>query len=281
VQGYGEHVTTLGGYGDAFNGGTYPDYRRWYTHLFDGTSSAGATVAGAVAALQGFAVANFGHALSPAQIRSRLVSTGTAQPAPDAASRPIGPRPNLYAAAGGTDIHPPIYPVNAPPEFDDSSGCGTTLGLPTLFASETTLDVSSSDPDPSRRVTLSASRLPSYATFTQASGNPAHGRLSLHPGVIDLLMGMFEPAGGVTVTAAGDDGRVATCDIPVRLLLLDSSTPAPARPAPPAPVLSPAAAVTPVAEPVTAPMLTEVGSEIPTATPRPMPAPESTPSPVA
>lgn len=95
VQAYGWHVTTLG-YGDA-QGGTE---RRWYTHRFSGTSSASPIVTGAVACLQGRAKAKNGRPMTPAQVRTLLIRTGTRQVPSRGApvSQKIGPQPNLIRA---------------------------------------------------------------------------------------------------------------------------------------------------------------------------------------
>ncbi len=94
VQGWGEHVTTLG-YGDAQGG----SQKRWYTHRFSGTSSASPIVTGAVACLQGIAM-HSGQPFTPAEVRQLLIATGT--PQADDPVRPrsehIGPLPNLEKA---------------------------------------------------------------------------------------------------------------------------------------------------------------------------------------
>jgi subtilisin family serine protease len=94
VQGWGEHVTTLG-YGDAQGGAA----NRLYTHRFSGTSSASPIVTGAVACLQGMAKRG-GSPFTPAEVRALLVRTGT--PQADDPLRPrsqhIGPLPNLVKA---------------------------------------------------------------------------------------------------------------------------------------------------------------------------------------
>jgi hypothetical protein len=95
VQGYGAGVVTSG-YGQVL-GPAQPEDRA-YTACFDGTSSASATVAGAVATLQGLAIAAAGAPLSPVAVRAALVTTGLPQAAP--AAEPIGPRPQVAAAAG-------------------------------------------------------------------------------------------------------------------------------------------------------------------------------------
>ncbi|MDH3283373.1 MAG: S8 family serine peptidase [Acidobacteriota bacterium] len=95
VQGWGEHVTTLG-YGDAQTGAQ----NRWYTHRFSGTSSASPIVTGAVACLQGIAMYGDQAPLEPSEVRKILVSSGT--PQADDPARPktehIGPLPNLEKA---------------------------------------------------------------------------------------------------------------------------------------------------------------------------------------
>lgn len=95
VQGWGWHVTTLG-YGDA-QGGASED--RWYTHRFSGTSSASPIVTGAVAALQGVAKAKLGAPLTPAKLRSLLLTTGSTQTAGPGVptTERIGRLPNLPA----------------------------------------------------------------------------------------------------------------------------------------------------------------------------------------
>lgn len=101
LQGYGEGVVTAG-YGDPWSlGGD-----RAYTACFDGTSSAAATVAGAVAALQGIARARTDGPLGPAAVRAALVATGLPQPPGE--TRPVGPRPQVAAAALTIPASPPL-----------------------------------------------------------------------------------------------------------------------------------------------------------------------------
>jgi serine protease len=92
VQGYGEGVVTAG-YGEGWS----PPGDRAYTSCFDGTSAAAATVAGAVAVLQGVVEAAGRAPLAPAVVRARLVATGL--PQPSGTTQPIGPRPQVAAAA--------------------------------------------------------------------------------------------------------------------------------------------------------------------------------------
>jgi hypothetical protein len=98
AQGWGREVTTTG-YG-VLQGGS--DENLWYTDRFSGTSSASPIVVGAIACLQGNRKAK-GQALhTPAQMRTRLRTTGSAQT--DAPGRPatqrIGNRPNLKTLLG-------------------------------------------------------------------------------------------------------------------------------------------------------------------------------------
>jgi subtilisin family serine protease len=96
VQAWGWHVTTLG-YGDAQGGASE---NTWYTLRFSGTSSASPIVTGSVACLQGRARAKNGSPLSPAKVRTILMSTGTPQQAGPGVplTQNIGPQPNLPKA---------------------------------------------------------------------------------------------------------------------------------------------------------------------------------------
>lgn len=96
LQGWGSRVATTG-YGDlhvAPDGPANPDF--WYTAFFSGTSSASPIVAGAVANLQGIALAQSGTPLTPLQIRTLLVQTGS--PQLGNTTEHIGPRPDLRQA---------------------------------------------------------------------------------------------------------------------------------------------------------------------------------------
>ncbi|GAB4100722.1 S8 family serine peptidase [Sinomonas halotolerans] len=97
AQGWGREVTTTG-YGGLQGG---PNEDLWYTDTFSGTSSASPIVVGAVACYQGISAAGSGRK-TPAQVRSRLRSTGS--PQTDAPDRPatqrIGNLPDLRALVG-------------------------------------------------------------------------------------------------------------------------------------------------------------------------------------
>lgn len=91
VQGWGESVVSTG-YGDLAQLGG--DVNQSYTSFFNGTSSASPIVAASVASLQSYAVSSLGRRLTPLEMRSLLIETGT----PQGAGVHIGPLPNVLAA---------------------------------------------------------------------------------------------------------------------------------------------------------------------------------------
>lgn len=96
LQGWGSGVTTTG-YGDLYrnpDAPANPDF--WYSGFFSGTSSASPIVAGAVANLQGIAIAQSGIPLPASQIATLLVQTGSPQMGNTVEH--IGPRPDLRRA---------------------------------------------------------------------------------------------------------------------------------------------------------------------------------------
>jgi hypothetical protein len=110
VQGWGERVYTTG-YGSLYSG---TGKNEWYTATFGGTSSASPIVAGAAALLSSVAQAR-GISLTPFQIRSKLVSTGSPQQAATGfpVTQHIGPLPNVKAAIntlGAANVPVPIAP---------------------------------------------------------------------------------------------------------------------------------------------------------------------------
>jgi hypothetical protein len=96
LQGWGNSVMAAG-YGEFVDDNDPANANRRYTSGFSGTSSSSAIVTGAVANLQGVAVATGGgQLLSPAEVRDILVATGSPQQGDT--STHIGPRPNLLRA---------------------------------------------------------------------------------------------------------------------------------------------------------------------------------------
>lgn len=97
LQGWGTSVWTTG-YGTGYTDPDAPSNpNRWYANSFGGTSSASPIVTGAVADLQGIALADPSLPLFTASaVRNLLVATGSPQLGNTA--QHIGPRPNLRAA---------------------------------------------------------------------------------------------------------------------------------------------------------------------------------------
>lgn len=102
VQGLGKGITTTG-YGDLH--GFLPG--NTYTATFGGTSGASPIVASAAVSIQGYLKATGRPVLTPAQMRTLLVSTGT----PQTGTGKIGPYPNLRAAVTQLDQQFPIPPA--------------------------------------------------------------------------------------------------------------------------------------------------------------------------
>lgn len=107
LQGWGEGVFTTGyGFYATYGG----DSNQEYTSSFNGTSSATPIVASAAALLQSVAIRICQTRLSPAEMRQILVSTGLPQTGSNAATAPIGPRPELGAAVQALfTAHPPSF----------------------------------------------------------------------------------------------------------------------------------------------------------------------------
>jgi serine protease len=104
LQGWAGGVMTTG-YGSFYwnvDDPNNPDF--WYTDYFNSTSSASAMVAGAVANLQGIALKTFGRPLTPFEIRTLLVRTGS--PQLGNTDEHIGPRPDLFEAIANLNNKP-------------------------------------------------------------------------------------------------------------------------------------------------------------------------------
>jgi serine protease len=97
-QGWGKSIVTAGhvDYGSDLPNNMAPSDVK-YTTAFGKTSGATAMIAGVVACLQGATRGANMPALTPKQVRDRVSDEafGTKQPAANAASKPIGPLPNL------------------------------------------------------------------------------------------------------------------------------------------------------------------------------------------
>lgn len=105
VQGWGGGVFTTG-YGSYATYGS--DANQKYASGFSGTSSATPVVTSAAVLLQSVAVKVLGIRLTPAELRSILVTTGRAQSG--TTSTPIGPLPELQAAVTALfAAHPPTF----------------------------------------------------------------------------------------------------------------------------------------------------------------------------
>lgn len=91
LQAWGNNSVYSTGYGGLYNGGA----NSTYTASFGGTSAALPIVAAAAGLVQSWSVSHLGRALSPREMRSLLIQTGTAQ---SQDSHPIGPQPNVRAA---------------------------------------------------------------------------------------------------------------------------------------------------------------------------------------
>lgn len=139
LQGWGENVVTAG-YGDLYSAdGTNSSY----TSIFNGTSSATPTVAGACAALQAHHKStNFGAVLTPLEMREILRASGSPQTAGiNPVTQNIGPRPSLRAALslvsgqarwvdfayGGTESGTFSQPFNTLPEGRDAVPVGGSV----------------------------------------------------------------------------------------------------------------------------------------------------------
>lgn len=111
---------SFGEYGDNPNNG--------YTHEFNGTSSASAAIAGAVAALSGAYQAKLGVPLTPALARTTLKNPAYSQPQ-DNANQPghVGPLPNLTAAINAIAVADTTAPSQ--PGVITPVNNGTSVGL--------------------------------------------------------------------------------------------------------------------------------------------------------
>ncbi|WP_051253968.1 S8 family peptidase [Arenibacter latericius] len=106
AQGWGQGVTTCG-YG-VVRGSDRNNMNEWYTHFFNGTSSASPIITGTVACLQGIQKAAGRALITPSRMRQLLRSTGSPQQAgANPVSQRIGNRPNLRALVAATAFRRP------------------------------------------------------------------------------------------------------------------------------------------------------------------------------
>lgn len=132
VQGWGQDVFTTG-YGQYASYGDDPNQA--YTSSFNGTSSAGPTVAGVAALVQDAVKAAGGPPLTSQQMRAVLRGTGLPQPEGDTGQ--IGPLPQAPAAIAAA-----LVPPTEPPTLSIESPGATQTEAQTFT---TTIDVAASD----------------------------------------------------------------------------------------------------------------------------------------
>lgn len=213
VQGWGGGVFTTG-YGTHATYGS--DVNQRYASGFNGTSSATPVVTSAVALLQSVAIKILGRRLSPAEMRTILVTTGRAQTGSDAATAPIGPLPELQAAVNHLlSSQPPSFSTLeswgyyhfASPTPDlaaDSDGDGIGELLEYVFGT-----------DPKNTRTADMARLPrivsvspSFVTFHFDQPASRTGATWVVQQSESLAAGSWQNlthgVNGVTITRAGD-----------------------------------------------------------------------------
>jgi hypothetical protein len=120
------------------------------------------------------------------------------------------------AAQGGTNPSSPV--------FSAVSGCGSTV-MVRLLGSNAPVALSASDADAGQQVTIAASGLPSYLTYSGgAAGNPSTAQITANPlsGLIDFVLGVFGGAANVSATATdnGTPSKSATCSLQFRPSLI-------------------------------------------------------------
>lgn len=149
VQGWGGNVATLA-YGDLAIYGSDPN--QTYTSFFNGTSSATPVVTSAAAVIQGVAIRDLGHRLSPSEMRTLLKTTG--RPQTGDTNTEIGPLPNLAAAI------PQLLGIPAPPVVNDTLRVNGAVGQSLSFQVPATHSPTS----------YSASGLPAGLVINASSG---------------------------------------------------------------------------------------------------------------
>ncbi len=197
VQGWGSDVMATG-YGDFYNDpGNPTDPNFWYTK-FSGTSSASPIVAGAVANLQGIAK-QLGTLLTPSQIRTLLVQTGSPQLGNTAEH--IGPRPDLQQAL--VQLYPPDLSLTKAVSPTDPVLPGQTITY-TLTFSNTRTDTTNVVITDIVPITLTGvSVVSSGVTITNTGVNPGFvwdvQDLAWGEGGVITITGQINPALAATV----------------------------------------------------------------------------------
>ncbi|MDB4285419.1 choice-of-anchor D domain-containing protein [bacterium] len=221
VQGWGGSVMTTG-YGTDCGHPTNFNYcdendptnaNRWYRPTFGGTSSASPIVTGAVANLQGIAMANgSGQPLLPSEVRDILASTGTPQP-PGSPSEHIGPRPNLRRAIA--EIVPIMQIPTSTLAFGDTCvGDSHAITLEVCNASKQDLVITSIDSsDPQFGVNAPTAGFPVIISpdhcfpfevaFTPSGGGVKSANLTVNSNDV------IDPSVEVVVTGTGTQADIA------------------------------------------------------------------------
>jgi hypothetical protein len=184
LQGWGALVATAG-YGDVYDD---EGVNLYYTLRFSGTSSASAIVAVAATLLEDFHEARFGTALTPAELRSVLVETGSPQlDGFRPASERIGPRPDLRAAACRFDSASPRIDCPAEVTVEAASPAGVPASDPVLAAFLDGVSVSD-DVDPHPTVTSDApTSFPLGTTAVTFTATDACGNRATCQGTVSIV----------------------------------------------------------------------------------------------
>ena len=137
VQGWGEGVMTTG-YGTFYNA---EGVNLWYRSTFGGTSSASPIVTGAVALIESIQEQLHGTTITPADMRTLLINTGSPQQAgANPVSEHIGPRPSIRAAIQSIDPCDLACPADIAVS-NDAGYCGAVVNFPAPTTSLTCGDV--------------------------------------------------------------------------------------------------------------------------------------------
>jgi hypothetical protein len=199
LQGWGHNVMTTG-YGLHYTNHDQPDNEDfWYTRTFAGTSSASPIVSGAALNLQGTHFAANGELLTPAEIRTILIETGTAGGTGWGAGNPVPPLPNLRFAIAEI--------INVPPVAD--AGPDQTVECECFDGAEITLDGSGSFDDNNDPLTYS------WSIGGEEIATGVSPTVTLDLGVHLIMLTVTDPGGlsdtdAVTITVEDTTDPVVT-----------------------------------------------------------------------